>query len=276
MSTQQKVYRKKGESVPEEETKGEKTETTQQEGNNRGGRGRGRGRGDRGTDRGGRGVGRGGPRPNAQHDDRENKGVRYQKKGEEGEESKEGNNQRRGGPREKKDLDENSAYYKYFYGERLRYQREPVTLETVIEENIARDQRKKQPNKEQFNKEMAAFDKVIESHRQEIRKVGGSKKDIIEGGKVGGTQMTYKDYLKTKIDAVKEVKDRKRKINEQLNEFNSKLETFEEQKKELKRFMLKEYPTPESIVKGITDLKKRYETTTLSKQDENRVLKDLE
>ena len=67
---------------------------------------------------------------------------------------------------------------------------------------------------------MGKFDEQIDHFKAEIRRIAGQKKEIIEGGKVGGTSMTFKDFLKTKIDAVKEVKDRKRKINDQLNELN--------------------------------------------------------
>ena len=38
----------------------------------------------------------------------------------------------------------------------------------------------------------------------------------MEGGKVANTNTTFKDYFKEKIDGIKEVKTRKRKLIEEL------------------------------------------------------------
>jgi len=46
--------------------------------------------------------------------------------------------------------------------------------------------------------------------RNRIRNLGQKKKEAIEGGKVGNTNITYKDFLKSKIDAVVEVKNKMR------------------------------------------------------------------
>ena len=42
--------------------------------------------------------------------------------------------------------------------------------------------------------------------------------------------MTYRDFLKQKIDAVKEVKNKKRSLQDKLYEINDKLSAFETEK----------------------------------------------
>ena len=45
------------------------------------------------------------------------------------------------------------------------------------------------------------------------RDIGAKKKEFIEGGTVGNTKVTFKDFLKEKFDAVIAVRDQKKKIN---------------------------------------------------------------
>lgn len=43
--------------------------------------------------------------------------------------------------------------------------------------------------------------------REKIKKIGGRKKEAIEGGRVSGTQVTYKEFLNQKYDVVNKDKD---------------------------------------------------------------------
>ena len=48
--------------------------------------------------------------------------------------------------------------YKFHYGEREKFERVEVTLETEIPEPIPKDQRKKNPDEKEFKDQMSAFD----------------------------------------------------------------------------------------------------------------------
>ena len=148
---QKKVYVKKGE-APVEETKIEapKKENSGAEGGSRGGRGRG-----------GRG-GRGGyeQRPYTQNS-KDHERPHYVKKGEHKEEGdqkeeKKEYKEHRGGKNHREDRhrqehDENSYYYKYYYGQRPVIDRNvKVTIETVLPEIIPKEQRKKNPDQKEF------------------------------------------------------------------------------------------------------------------------------
>ena len=176
---QQLVYRKKGE-APEnqEESKrpAEENKNGEASNNHRGGRGRGGRGGYRGGDRGGergreRGGERGGLRPQTSY---ENRRPHYQKKGEGhvyGEEVKEGeiaktkSNQ---SGRQQQEIDENSYYYKYFYGARPKHERVTVTVESEVPATIPKEQRKKPADQVQFDKDMREVDSNIDHLRNKI------------------------------------------------------------------------------------------------------------
>jgi hypothetical protein len=48
---------------------------------------------------------------------------------------------------------------------------------------------------------MRDLDNQIETLRNKIRTLGNKKREVLDGGKVGNTQMTYRDYLNEKFDA---------------------------------------------------------------------------
>lgn len=93
--------------------------------------------------------------------------------------------------------------------------------------------------------------------------MGQKKKEAIEGGRVGNTQMTYKDFLGSKIEVVKEVKDKKRKLAMQMTDLTAQINKLDEEKQALSKDLLKDYAMPEKIEQAIEDMQRRFETTTL-------------
>lgn len=161
--TERKIYKKKGD-ASQEETKGDSPVKDREEG----GEGRGaRGRGDRGTRGGERGRGRGdrgGARGGRPQTTTEGGKPYYQRRNE----GKEGEGDQRREKRPQKEVDENTYYYKYNYGPRPKNEKIEVTMETEVPAIIAKDQRKKQPNRPDFEKKMKEFDDQIENLRQKI------------------------------------------------------------------------------------------------------------
>ena len=177
--------------------------------------------------------------------------------------------------REYKEEDKESNYYKYFYGPRPKIERVNVTGETEVPAIIPKEQRKRMPDKMEFEKQMKDLDTQIETLRQKIRSLGGKKKEVIEGGRVGNTQMTFKDYLKQKIDAVVEVKNKKRSVQEQLNAINDKLGLLEQERQQLRKLLHREHQLPAKIKEEIEKMQKRFETTTLSPSEEKKMMTEI-
>lgn len=54
---------------------------------------------------------------------------------------------------------------------------------------------------------MSAFDQQIEQGRNRITGLIAKKREAIDGGKVQGSSLTYKDFFKTKVDELKALRD---------------------------------------------------------------------
>ena len=68
-----------------------------------------------------------------------------------------------------------------------------------------KDERLKEPSKNDFDKEMAAEDRKIQEKRDKLQDLRKKRRDIIDGGKVSGSNMTYRESLSQKISELKQV-----------------------------------------------------------------------
>jgi hypothetical protein len=71
---------------------------------------------------------------------------------------------------------------------------------------IPKDQRLKQPSKEEFDAEMAKFDREINEVRDRKRALTLKKQEIQQGGKMSGSQLTYKEAMNNKISENKKTR----------------------------------------------------------------------
>lgn len=97
---------------------------------------------------------------------------------------------------------------------------------------------------------------------------------MLEGGLVGNTNVTYKDFLKTKYDEVNADVERRNKLKDQKDAIEKQLSELQDQKRELQTTIHRDFKksSPEEIKKAISDYEKKYETTSLSKDQEKKLL----
>lgn len=72
---------------------------------------------------------------------------------------------------------------------------------------IPKEERKKNPDKAEFDKQIEELNAKIEGIRAKMRNTMQKKKEAAEGGRVQGSQLTFKDFLREKIDELKVVRD---------------------------------------------------------------------
>ena len=68
----------------------------------------------------------------------------------------------------KQEQDENSFYFKYYYGPRPKYTRVAVTKDTEIPAILPKDQRKKRPDQVAFDKVLQQLDLQSEELRNKM------------------------------------------------------------------------------------------------------------
>jgi uncharacterized coiled-coil DUF342 family protein len=86
--------------------------------------------------------------------------------------------------------------------------------------------------------------------------------------------VTYKDFLKTKYDEVNADIERRNKMKDQRDAIEKQLGELQEQKRELQSIIHRDFKksSPEEIKKAISDFEKKYETTSLTKDQEKKLL----
>lgn len=104
------------------------------------------------------------------------------------------------------DQDVNSWKYKFHNREPKVYPKIAFSETTEIPALPAKEARLKQPSKDDFDAEMAKFDAKINEVREKRRQLTLKKNEIQQGGKMTGSQLTYKEAMNSKISENKKTK----------------------------------------------------------------------
>lgn len=80
---------------------------------------------------------------------------------------------------------------------------------------------------------MNMFDEKINTLREQKRQLQNKKTEIQQGGKMTGSQLTFKEAMNQKISENKKTKSEQGKILEIVRNINAQLEAIEEEKRAL-------------------------------------------
>lgn len=69
----------------------------------------------------------------------------------------------------------------------------------------------------------------------------------MEGGTIGNSKVTFRDYINEKLDALKAVKDKRRAVLEKLDDIKYKLDKLEDEKQVLRKSMNRDFTKPAEI-----------------------------
>lgn len=132
------------------------------------------------------------------------------------------------------------------------------------------------PSKEVFDEEMAKLDKKIKELRQQKDELCDKRREVIDGGKVQGSSMTYRETFNLKLNSLKEVNQRKRDCQGQLKQITEELETLEGEKRILLKALPHECNTEEAVQSAIKQMEYKHNTSSYKNAtEENKVIKDM-
>lgn len=99
----------------------------------------------------------------------------------------------------------------------------------------------------------------------------------MEGGKVSGSQLTFRDFLNQKREEMKQLKEIKNKYLTEKESVMEQINNLTHQREQLKKTLpdSRDGQNPEKIQELISQMEKRYETTTLKPQEEKKILADI-
>lgn len=135
----------------------------------------------------------------------------------------------------------------------------------------------KEPVKEEYEKKMKDLDNKIQAIRDKINNLSNKKKETREGGKVQGSQLTFREVLNQKIEEIKGLRDQKRMLYNEKNAIGDKIKAIELEREQL----LKNLPNnrdmqdPAKIQAKIAELERRYETTSLAPAEEKKLIAEI-
>lgn len=98
------------------------------------------------------------------------------------------------------------------------------TAETEIPALPAKESRLKQPSKEEFDAQMRQIDDKINEVREKKKELQQQRTEIHQGGKMTGSQLTYKEAMNAKISENKKTKSEQGKLLETIRNINNQLE----------------------------------------------------
>jgi hypothetical protein len=125
---------------------------------------------------------------------------------------------------------------------------------------------------------MMLMDKKIKELRNQKTALIAKRREIMDGGKMQGSSMTYREVLTKKIADLKEINIKKRKFQDEIKDINSDLDQLDAQKSELKKTLKGgDLNSEEQIKEAIRQLEfKRMNTQFRSATEENKVIKEMD
>ena len=80
-----------------------------------------------------------------------------------------------------------------------------MTADTEIPAHPSKEELIKLPNKEKFDEDIGKIDSLIKDLRKKKDDLHNKRREIIDGGKVSGSSMTYREALSSNINLLKEI-----------------------------------------------------------------------
>jgi hypothetical protein len=100
---------------------------------------------------------------------------------------------------------------------------------------VPKEQRKKNPDKAVFDKTLTDIEGQIESKKEKIRFLGGKKKETLEGGKVSGSSLTFRDFIKEKRKEAGDLKAEKQQLQAQKEKVMEQINALTHERDQLRK-----------------------------------------
>lgn len=256
----------------------EEVKTAQARGPRRGGRRQAQGFEDEQPDRPQTTRGRGGYGKGNRGGERGRGGKRPQTAREEGREdgAEETKGEKKPRAQQNRTQDKNSWIYKYHNMAAPQYERITFTAETEIPEMPPPKDRLKEPSKADFDRELRAQDELIKEQRAKKDALIKKRREIREGGLSANGNTTIKGEFKERINTVRELRNQKQSKNVVMKQYVAEMDALDNEKRDLLKQMHPDYRTVESAEQAVKQMERRLTTTTMSGQQESRLIKEID
>ena len=125
---------------------------------------------------------------------------------------------------------------------------------------------------------MSLKDQKIKELRNDKTNLIAKRREIMDGGKMQGSSMTYREMLVKKIADLKTVNERKRKIQGDIKDINQDLDKHEDDKRSLLKIMKsQDLTTEDQIREAMRQLEFKLKNSQFkSSTEENKIIKEID
>jgi uncharacterized coiled-coil DUF342 family protein len=148
-----------------------------------------------------------------------------------------------------------------------------ITLDTEIPPMPSKAERLPAPDEDRYEREMKSLEGKIGRLRDKKKGVNNQIKLKKEGGKVEDKDQTVKDFIGSKVASRKEMALARNKLRDEMDALRHEFHTLVEEQKKV-RPKIKIYDK-EKTEKQIYAIQARIETTTLTLQEEKKLISEL-
>ena len=151
--------------------------------------------------------------------------------------------------------------------------REKITLDTVIPPLPSKSERLAPPDEDRFERELKNIDAKISKLRDKRKGVNDQIKVKLEGGKMDNQDLSVKEYIDSNLASRKEKVAYRAKLRDELDGLKKEFYLMVDEQKKIKP-KIKIFNS-EKTLKQIENIQHRIESTTLTLQEEKKLISEL-
>jgi hypothetical protein len=115
---------------------------------------------------------------------------------------------------------------------------------------------------------MRALDKTIEEKKITVEKNKQMKRGVFEGGKIDGSNVTYRDSIIEQGEEIKKIRNTRRALLDQMNVLKDRQKELDTQKQKFMTNIPRNYHNIKDLKQAIKQKQTSYETGTMTNNEE--------
>ena len=152
----------------------------------------------------------------------------------------------------------------------------PITADTELPKMIPKEELVERPSREQFDKDMVDLEAKAQAQLAELKENRRKKREVLDGSRGQGDLGAMGEEIGGAIAAVKKHRATKRSLIDNLKEANERQRILEAQRATVTKALPPHCRDERDVAKELKSKKKRYETASLSGQEERAILKEID
>jgi len=123
---------------------------------------------------------------------------------------------------------------------------------------------------------MRALDKIIDEKKIIVEKNKLIKRGVFEGGKIEGSNVTYRDSIIEQGEEIKKIRNLRRSLLDEMNKLKERQRELDVKKQDYMKNIPRNYHNIKDLNSAIKAKQTSYETSSMNNNQEKQLLKDID